>query len=62
LELITAKGFLRKTDKESLRKQTQQYLNFIKVALVCIQVKNTYKRLTVQKNTPKQARKRAKTG
>jgi hypothetical protein len=56
--VITTKGFLRKADKESLRRQTQQYLNFIRAALVCIQVKNTCKRLTVQENTLRQARKR----
>jgi hypothetical protein len=55
LALIAAKGFLRKADKKSLREQTQQYLDFIKAALVCIQIKNTCKRLT-------QAGKHAKTG
>jgi hypothetical protein len=41
VNLIAAEGFLRKADKGSLRRQTQQYLDSIRAASVCIQMKNT---------------------
>jgi hypothetical protein len=58
LDLIVAKVFLRKAKKGSLREQTQQYLDFIRVTSVCLRMKNTWQRLIVQENTLRQAAKR----